>query len=85
MIIDKSGAYISPTPSFLTVKGNFSLVSTETPEGEEDDWSKTKLTWRNRSLGNTLDTFLHKESGEYFTWSRKQIAKWQDEGMLRPL
>ena len=84
MILDRNGAYTSPTPEFKTIKGYFRLVSTETPEGSEEDWSQKQLTWKNRSLGNTLDTFVHKESGEYFTWSRKQIAKWQDEGMLRP-
>ena len=81
MLIDRQGAYTSPTPQFKTIKGNYRLVSTESVEGE-DDWDQRALTWKNRNLGNTLDTFLHIQSGEYYTWSRKQIAKWQDDGML---
>ena len=81
MIIDNTGAYTSSTPAFTTTKGIFRLVSTEsTPD--TDNATARNQSWRNRSLGNTLDTVVHKESGEYFTWSRKQIAKWQDEGML---
>ena len=81
MIIDKSGAYTSPTPKFRTTKGIFNLTSTESVPSEED-WKQQQLPWQNRSLGNTLDTFRHKESGEYFTWTRKQIRKWEQEGSI---
>lgn len=81
MIIDNTGAYTTPSPRFTTTKGSFLLTSTESAP-DTDTSSTRNQPWSQRSLGNTLDTFRHKESGEYFTWTRKQIRKWEQEGSI---
>jgi hypothetical protein len=84
MIIDNTGAYTTPRPSFQTSKGTFTLVSTESAP-DEDDYASRKQNWQQRNLGSTLDTYAHKQSGEHFTWTRKQIWKWDRDGSITAL